>query len=102
MNTDTKFYLVETPEKFIQEAVRVKKRMYLEACIQQHRHVSPFLASIDGLLDVEAAATIKRIPRRLITKCQQPYLRTCGYIKSRISITLVRSTHWCIGGSRVL
>ena len=26
---------------------------------------------------------------------------TCGYVKSRVAITLVRSTHCCLSGSRV-
>ena len=75
--------------------------MYPEACFQQRHHFFPFVASVDGLLDVEAAATLKRIASRLAKKWHQPYSRTCGYIKIRISITLVRATHQCILGSRV-
>ena len=70
--------------------------MYLEACLQQHWHFSPFVASVDGLLGVEATATLKRIASRLATKWKQPYSKTCGYIKSRVAITLVRATHHCI------
>ena len=76
--------------------------MYLEACLQQLRHFSPFIASMDGLLCVELTKTLKRMSCRLAKKCQQPYLRTCGYVKSRIAINLVRATHRCIWGSRVL
>ena len=39
--------------------------MYLEACLQQRRHFSPFVASVDGLMGVEAMATLKRIASRL-------------------------------------
>ena len=42
--------------------------MYLEAFLQQHRHFSPFVASVEGLLGVEATATLKRIASRLATK----------------------------------
>ena len=75
--------------------------MYLEACLQQRRHFSPFVASVDGMLGVEATTTLKRISIRLATKWNHSYLKTCGYVKSRISITLVRATHHCIRGSRV-
>ena len=44
---------------------------------------------------------MKRISVCLATKWKQPYSRTCGYIKSRIAITLVRDTHRCIWGSRM-
>ena len=101
VNIDAKSHSAKQPEKCLQEEERDKKRMYLEACIQQRRHFYPFFASVDGLLSVEATATLKRIDSRLATKWQQPYLRTCGYVKSRISITLVRATHGCIRGSRV-
>ena len=76
-----------------------KKRMYLEACLQQRCHFSPFVVSVDGLMWVEATSTFKRLYSRLATKWKQPYLKTCGYVKSRIAITLVCATHQCIRGS---
>ena len=79
----------------------MKKGMYPEACPQKCRHFSPCVASVDGLLGVEAMSTLKRISSRLAKKWQKPYSRTYGYVKSSIVITLVRSTHWCIRGSRV-
>ena len=75
--------------------------MYLEAYLQQCRHFSPFVASVDGMLGVEATATLKRIASRLATKWRQPYSKTCGYVNSRVAITLVRATHRCIRGSCV-
>ena len=50
MNNDAKSHMAKAPEKCLQEAERGKKRMYLEACLQQRRHFSPFVASVDGLL----------------------------------------------------
>ena len=75
--------------------------MYLAAYLQQRRNFSPFVASVDGILGVEATATLKRLSIRLSTKWKQPYSKTCGYVKSRIVITLVRATHRCIRGSRI-
>ena len=75
--------------------------MYLEACLQHRRHFFPVVASVDILLGVEAMATLTRIASHLATKLQQPYSRTCGYVKSRISITFVRAIFRCIRGSRV-
>ena len=65
VNTDALSYLKEAPEKCLQEAEKGKKKMYLEAFLQQRRHFSPFVASVDGLLGVEATATLKRIASRL-------------------------------------
>ena len=97
VNTDAKFYWGRTPEKCLEEAEKGKKKMYLEACLQQCRHFSPFVASVDGLLGVEATATLKRIPSPLASKWKQPYSQKCGYV----AITMVRATHRCIRGSRV-
>ena len=101
VNTDANSYWEKSPERCLEEAERIKKKMYLEACLQQRRHFSPFVASVDGLLGVEATDTLKRIASRLTSKWKQPYLKTFGYVKSRIAITLVRATHRCIQGSRV-
>ena len=75
--------------------------MYLEASLKQRWHFSPFVASVDGLLGVEAADTLKRIASRLVTKWNQPYSNICGYVKIRVAITLVRTTHRFIRGSWV-
>ena len=61
----------------------------------------PFVASVDELLEVEAAATLKMISTRLATKYQKPYLRRWGCVKSRFAITFVPATHRCIWGYRV-
>ena len=43
----------------------------------------------------------ERLASRLATKWKQSYSKTCGYVKSRIAITLVGATHPCIRGSGV-
>ena len=98
VNTDAKSYWESTPEKCLEEAKKGKKKMYLEAYLQQRRHFSPFVASVDGLLGVEATATLKRIASRLASKWKQPYSKTCGTVTSRVAITLVRANHRCIRG----
>ena len=80
VNTDAKSHLGKTPEKCLQEAERGNNMMYPEECLQQRRHFSPFVASVDGLLDMEATETLKRISSCLTTKWRHPYSRTCGYV----------------------
>ena len=101
VNTDANSYWEKSPERCLEEANKSKKKMYMEACLQQRQHFLPFVASVDGLLGVEATATLKRIASCLASKWKQPYSKMCGYVKSRIAITLVRATHQCIRGSRV-
>ena len=101
VNTDAPMHRGKDPARCPHKAERGENRIYLEACLQQHRHVSPFVASLDGLMWVEATATLKRLASCLSTKWKQSYSKTCGYVKIRIAVTLVRATHCCIQGSRV-
>ena len=68
VNTYAKSHLTKTPEKCLQEAEQAKKKMYLEDCLQQRRQLSPLVASVDGILGVEATATLNKISSRLATK----------------------------------
>ena len=68
VNTGALSYVRKTPEKCLHKAKRGKKKMYLEACLQQRRHFYPFVALVEGLLGVEATAILKRIASRLATK----------------------------------
>ena len=97
VNTDAKSHSAKTPKKCLQHAEQSKKKIYLEACLQQRQHFSPFVASNSRLMGVEAMATLKSIDSCLATKWRQPYSRTHGYVKSRFAITFV----WFIRGSRV-
>ena len=68
VNTYAKSHSEKLLEKCLQEAERVKKLMYLEACFQKRRHLSLFVASVHGLMGVEAMTTLKRIYICLTTK----------------------------------
>ena len=92
VNTAALTYLSKAQEKCLHEAEKGKNKMYLEACLQQRWHFFPFVASVDRLLGVEATATLKRIDSRLASNWKQPYSKTCGNVKSRFAITLVRAT----------
>ena len=73
VNTDAKSHMAKAPEKCLHEAGRGKKRVYLEACLQQRRNFSPFVALVDGMMGVEATANLKRLASRLAIKWKQPY-----------------------------
>ena len=82
-------------------AEREKKKKYQHTCLNKCRNYTPFVALVDILLWVAAEATLECLASRLTTKWKDPYSRTCGYVKSRVVITLVRSTHSYIQGGKV-
>ena len=64
VNTDATYYQSKTPKKCIKTTDKDKKKNYLDACLKQCRHFTPFVVSVDSLLGVEAEATLKHIARR--------------------------------------
>ena len=56
VNTDDKYHLANTPDKCFQEAGRGQRKMYLEACLQQCQHLSPFVASVVRIMGVDVGA----------------------------------------------
>ena len=101
VNTVTLYYQNKSPEKRLQTEKKEKKNNYLESYLQQRCQFYPFVVSVDGIIGAEVDAMLKRIATHLTTKWNQPYQWTCRYIKSRVAITLVRSTLLCIWGSQV-
>ena len=77
VNTDANSKLAKTPQKCLQEVEWANKKMYLEACLQQHWDFSSFVASVNGLIGVEATDNLKRTSIRLVTKWWGIYSRTC-------------------------
>jgi hypothetical protein len=59
---------------------REKKKKYLEACLEQRRHFSPFVASTVGLLKLSALLT---------EKWEKPYSKIYGYVNARMSNAMV-------------
>jgi hypothetical protein len=98
---DAKSYCKQPPAKVIETQEKEKKRKYLENCLKQRRHFTPFVVSVDGLLGREAATFSKRLAAKLASKRQRTYSEVCGYVNARLSITIIRATHLCLRGSRV-
>jgi hypothetical protein len=89
------------PAKVLITQEKEKKHKYLEPCLEQRRHFTPFVCSTDGLLGREAATFAKWLIAKLATKWQHTYSQVCGYVKAWLSITIVRATHLCLRSSRI-
>ena len=63
----------KTPETCPDIAEREKKKKYIHARLNKRQQFTPFVASVDGLLGVEAEATLKRIASHIATKWKKPY-----------------------------
>ena len=62
VNTYAVYYQSQNPKKCLETAEREKKKKYLYACLNKHRHFTPIVASMDGIFGVETVATVKVLP----------------------------------------
>ena len=93
VDTDAVSDQSKSPENCLESTKRKKKKKYLNACLNKRQQFTPFVASVYGILGVNAEVTLKRIASRLSQNWKEPYSRTCGYVKSRVEITLVQAIH---------
>jgi hypothetical protein len=92
---------MKDPRKVLEAAERLKKKKYLQPCLDQRHHLTPFIVQVDGLIGKEAKMVLKVLAARTHTKSGHTYLNFMGYVRARPSIAIVRATHVCIRGSRV-
>ncbi len=100
-DTDSKSYRSRDPHKVLATQEREKKKKYLQPCLEQRKHFTPFVVSTDGLIGPEAGELLKRLSLRLADKWERPYSVVRGFVSARMSIAIVRATHLCLRGSRV-
>jgi hypothetical protein len=77
-----------------------KKDKYGALCIERRRTFTPLVFSVDGLLGKEAKAASKRLATSLASKWKRSYSEICGFIRSRLSIALLRSSSRCLRADR--
>ena len=99
-DTDCATWRDRDPHKVLAHHEKEKKKLYSKACSDRRRHFTPLVFSCDGMVAVEAKAAIKRVASLLSEKWHRPYSETCTYVRSRISISLVRAASHCLRGSR--
>ena len=87
-------------KKVLARHEKEKKKKYLQACLSRRRHFTPLVYSVDGMCGREAIAFRKHLAAKLAEKWKCPYSEVCGYVCSRISVSLARSTSLLLRGSR--
>jgi hypothetical protein len=99
-DTDAPSYRGQDPHKVLAKHEKEKKDKYVEHCVARRRTFTPLVFSVDGLRGEEASAATKKLASRLSAKWKRTYSQVCGFVRSRLSITLVRTTSQCLRGAR--
>jgi hypothetical protein len=98
---DAKSYLSQPPAKVLEAQEKLKTKKYAQACADQRRHFTPFVASTDGMLGRQAQTVLVRLATLISKKSGKPYSKVCSFVRTRMSFAILRATHLCIRGSRV-
>ena len=85
----------------IKSAEKEKKKKYLNDCLNQRRHFTPFVVSCEGMLGKEASTFLNRLGKSLSDKWKRPYSTTISFVRTRFAIALVRAKNKCFRGSRI-
>ena len=100
VDTDCKSHMKTAPNKVLARQEKQKKSKYLQHCLDARKTFTPLVFSIDGLMAVETTAAVKRLSSLLSTKWNRTYSEVCGFVRSRIALSLVRATSLCLRGPR--
>ena len=100
-DTDQLSYLLTPPSKVLKSQEGSKKKNYLEACLEQRRHFSPYVVDTYRLLGEEAKSINKRLGSKLAEKWKSPYSTVMEFVNARVSVAILRATHLYLRGSRV-
>jgi hypothetical protein len=68
VDTDAPAYQMKAPSKVLRAAERLKKKKYLQPCLDQLRRFTPFIVSADGLIGKEVNMVLKVLAARTATK----------------------------------
>ena len=95
-DTDAPTYRGQDPLTVLKRHEKEKKSKYLEACVARRRHFTPLVFSVDGLQGPEATAASKCLASKLSKKWGRSYSEVVGFVRSRLSIALVRAASRCL------
>ena len=99
-DTDCKSHIDVEPSKVLSRHEKEKKKRYSKACTDAHLHFTPLVFSVDGLEGSECSAARKKLASKLSAKWNRQFSQICGFVRSRMALTLVRAASRCFRGNR--
>ena len=89
-----------SPEKILLKAETSKKNKYLHQCMTQRKHFTPLVYSIEGFPGPETKAAERRLGQLLSEKLSRPYSEMVGWLRQRMSISIIRHVSLLLRGMR--
>ena len=94
-------YRKKPVEAVIASHEREKRRKYAQAAAEQRKDFCPFVVTRDGVTGRAAENVMRRIASTLADRWEMHYSRTSYFVRSRMSIAILRSSNHALYGERV-
>ena len=101
IDTDAPSYRRRSPVSILDSGAVEKKRVYCLAVEDRRGNFTPFVLSVDGLLQCEASHFVKGLSANLASRWEKPLSDVLTYVRSRLLFASVRSASMCLRGSRI-
>ena len=99
--TDTPSYRRCSLVSVLDSGAVEKKRVYCSAVEDRRRNFTPFVLSVDGLLQHETSHFVKCLSASLVLRWEKPFSDVLAFVNSRLQIASVHSAIMCLRGSRI-
>ena len=87
-----------TPEKALTKAEKENKDLYLQACLERRRNLTPMVYSSYRIPEAEAIAAQESLAALLSYKLKRENSEMCGFVRARMSLPIVRSNSLLLCG----
>ena len=99
-NTDAQSYADRSVTAILDTLAKAKKAKHQQACEERRADFTPFIVSTDGVIQREGEHFLKRLASRLSHKWSKSYSHTMHFVRTQLSIAILRATGHCVRGAR--
>ena len=99
-DTDSRSYGNTSSSKILKRHAKEKKDKYEAACLDRRRDFTPLVYSVDGMASKDARTAERRIAWLLAKKWSRTYSDMACFIRTRMSLAIVRSNTLLLRGDR--
>ena len=100
INLDAGSCLRQTSAKAVATAEKEKNDKYLQPCLERRHSFTPMVYSADVIPGTESVATQICLSLLLRNNLKQEDSEICGFVKARMSLTIVGSNNLLLRGAR--
>ena len=99
-NADAQSYANRPVTAVLDSLAQAKKTKHAQACRQRRADFTPFIVTTDGVIQREGQHFLKPLASRLASKWSKKYSTTISFVRTQLSLAILRATGHCLLGAR--